>query len=62
MANLRNLARRPANPALGRGRVQRLARRALLVLGTASTSDVIAWTCCGKRHRGERIHMGLWNR
>jgi Phage integrase family len=32
-----NLAQRPAEPALGNGRLQRLARRALIVLGTAST-------------------------
>jgi len=29
--------------AQGRGRVQRACRRALWALGTASTSDVIAW-------------------
>jgi hypothetical protein len=32
-----NLSRRPATPSKGRGPVQRLARRALLVLGTASS-------------------------
>jgi len=30
-------------PAEGRGRVQQACHRALLVHGTASTSDVIAW-------------------
>jgi hypothetical protein len=39
----RNLSRRLPKPAEGRGRVQRACRRALLVHGTASTSDVIAW-------------------
>jgi hypothetical protein len=51
----RNLARRPAKPALNRGRVQRLAKRALLVLGTASTSEILEWTCCLKLHRGQRL-------
>jgi hypothetical protein len=55
MANLRNLALRPAKPALNRGRVQRLARRALIVLGIASTSEVMEWTCCRKRLHGRRI-------
>jgi hypothetical protein len=31
--------------------VQRLARRALLVLGIASTSEIMDWTCCRKRQR-----------
>jgi hypothetical protein len=36
--------------------VQRLARRALLVLGVASTSQIMReWTCCGKPHRGKPI-------
>jgi len=51
MPNSRNLARSPAKPALNRGRVQRLARRALLALGTASTSEVLDWTCVRKRRR-----------
>jgi hypothetical protein len=53
--SLRNLARRPAKPALNRGRVQRLAKRALLVLGAASTSEILEWTCCRKLHRGQRL-------
>jgi len=36
-----NLSRRAAK---GNGRVQRLCRRALLVHGTISTSDAIAWS------------------
>jgi hypothetical protein len=40
----RNLARRPRAPAKGTGRVQVLARRALWVLGTASTSQIMEWT------------------
>jgi hypothetical protein len=50
-----NLAQRPAKPALGNGRLQRLARRVLIVLGTASTPQVMEWTCCRKRFRGRRI-------
>src|SRR6516164_5636016 len=51
MPNARNLARKPAKPALNRGRVQRLARRALLALGRASTSEVLKWTCVRKLRR-----------
>ena len=56
-AAFRNLVHRPAKPALNRGRVQRLAQRALLALGgTATTSQVIGWTCCSKRLvHGRRI-------
>src|SRR5262249_26054054 len=39
-----NLRARPAKPSLNRGPVQRRARRALLALGEASTSEVAAWT------------------
>ena len=46
-----NLARRPATPAKNRGPVQRLARRALLVLGIASTSEIMDWAYCRKRRR-----------
>src|SRR5262245_31244882 len=43
-AALRNLLRRPARPALGRGRLQILCRRALLTHGgTISTSTAIEW-------------------
>jgi hypothetical protein len=42
-AQRRNLSRRLPKPAQGNGRVQRACRRALLVHGTASTSEVIAW-------------------
>jgi len=56
-AALRNLAHRPAKPALNRGRIQILVQRALLTLnGTATTSQVIGWTCCRKRLlQGRRI-------
>lgn len=43
-AALRNLSHRLAKPSLGRGRIQRQCRRALWALGTASTSDAIAWS------------------
>jgi hypothetical protein len=49
-----NLALGPTKPALGNGRLQRLARRALIVLGTATTSQVMEWTCCRKRLHGRR--------
>jgi hypothetical protein len=54
MANLRNLSRRPAKPALGNGRVQRGALRALWVLGIASTSEIAEWTHARARAYGER--------
>jgi hypothetical protein len=56
-ANLGNLtrARRLARPALGRGRVQVLARRALRALGEASTSEIMRWVYCRKYLRGERL-------
>jgi hypothetical protein len=47
-----NLSRRPAKPALGNGRVQRGIRRALWVLGTASTTEIMEWT--HSRIRGRR--------
>lgn len=40
----RNLSHRPARPAADSGRVQVRARRALRVLGTASTTEVLRWT------------------
>jgi hypothetical protein len=54
MPNLRNLSRRPAKPALGNGRVQRAALRALRALdGTATTSEVAEWTHARARAYGE---------
>src|SRR5262249_6200928 len=50
----RNLSRRLPKPAEGNGRVQRACRRALLVHGTASTSDVIAWAYA-QRSASERL-------
>src|SRR5262245_9964582 len=41
-----NLARRPRAPAKGNGYVQRMARRALLVLQSATTPEILAWTRC----------------
>jgi hypothetical protein len=48
-----NLSRRPAKPALGNGRVQRGALRALWVLGIASTSEIAEWTHARARAYGE---------
>src|SRR5262245_15705487 len=42
--NYPNLSLRPARPAFRCGPVQRRARRALLALGTASTSTITQWT------------------
>jgi hypothetical protein len=39
-----NLVRRPAKPSLNNGPVQRRARRALLALSEASTSEISRWT------------------
>jgi hypothetical protein len=41
-----NLAQRPPAPARGAGYVQKMVRRALWALGTASTSQVLEWTRC----------------
>src|SRR5262245_46265441 len=50
-----NLRHRPPAPALGNGRVQRLARRAMIALGyMASTSAVLDWTACRKLRHGQR--------
>jgi hypothetical protein len=50
-----NLTLRPAKPALGRGRIQRAALRALRLLGTAATSEVMSWAFPRKVCRGERL-------
>jgi hypothetical protein len=42
--NFPNLSLRPARPSFNRGPVQRGAKRALLALGTASTSTITQWT------------------
>jgi hypothetical protein len=54
-AYTRNLARRLPKPALNRGHVQVLALRALRVLGEASTSEILQWTCATKFYRGKRL-------
>jgi hypothetical protein len=53
--SLQNLSLRPAKPALNRGSVQRRARRRLL-LGPASTSQLMIWTHPrgGKRQHSRR--------
>jgi hypothetical protein len=56
MRTYRNLAHRLARPATGRGRIQKAARRVLLLLdGEATTRDVVDWGYCRKVQRGERI-------
>jgi hypothetical protein len=51
-----NLAHRPAKSAFHRGRVQKAARRVLLLLdGEATTRDVMDWRYCRKVQRGQRI-------
>jgi hypothetical protein len=57
MANLRNLNRRPAKPALNRGAVQLRARWALWALGgMASTSEVMEWTHVRARLHGPKAN------
>ena len=46
---------RPAKPALGRGRVQRAALRALRLFGTVTTSQIMPWAFPRKVYRGERL-------
>jgi hypothetical protein len=56
MPNLRNLAHRPARPAYRRGAVQRRAIYAMITLGgTASTRQVMDWTCALKVVWGGRL-------
>jgi hypothetical protein len=55
MRSLLNLRRRPAKPALGNGKIQVLAWRALFALGEASTRDVMKWTYCREYYAGERF-------
>jgi hypothetical protein len=50
-----NLTLRPAKPALGRGRVQRGALRALRLFGTMATSEIMPWVFPRKVYRGERL-------
>jgi len=52
---MRNLSRRLAKPALNNGRLQRMSRRALRMLGAASTSQIMEWTCSLKLLRGHRL-------
>ena len=47
------MSRRPAKPALGNGRVQRGALRALIASGDASTSEIAEWTHARARAYGE---------
>jgi hypothetical protein len=49
MPNTRNLAQRPAKPALGRGRIQKAARRAALGRQLLSTADVCELAFVRKR-------------
>ena len=59
-ARLRNLRKRPAKPALGRGRLQRLARRAFLAEGEELTTTIILdWAYC--RRRGDPLPLGLYH-
>jgi hypothetical protein len=57
--NFRNLLRRPARPAAGRGRLQVQLRRAFAVHG-GILSSTVAYDFCYARHRarGERIGRG----
>jgi hypothetical protein len=48
MARSPNLTLRPAKPALGRGRVQRAALRALRLFGTMATSEIMQWVFPGR--------------
>jgi hypothetical protein len=55
-ATYRNLAHRPARPAFSHGRIQKAARRVLLLLdGQATTRDVVDWGYCRKVLRRRRI-------
>jgi hypothetical protein len=56
MTIYRNFLHRLPKPALNRGRVQKAARRVLLVQGgEATTRDVVEWAYCRKIQRGRQI-------
>jgi hypothetical protein len=52
MGNLRNLRRRPAAPAKGRGRLQRQIVRAFMVHGSPLSVSVILDWCYARRRSG----------
>jgi len=60
MAN--NLSRRPAKPALGRGRIQQGARRAFTMLDSSelSTSQILPFTHALRLHQGRSIDTNTY--
>jgi hypothetical protein len=55
----RNLRKKPAKPALGRGRLQRMARRAFHAAGEElSTTQIADWAYV--RRRGSPLPLGLY--
>jgi hypothetical protein len=58
-ASRRNLRKKPAKPALGRGRLQRQCRRAFLAEGEElTTTTILDWAYC--RRRGSPLPLGLY--
>jgi hypothetical protein len=58
-ASRRNLSKRLPKPALGRGRVQRMARRAFLAEGPElTTTAILDWAYV--RRRGSPLPLGLY--
>jgi hypothetical protein len=55
----RNLLRRPAKPALGRGRVQTMVRRALTLQPVLSTSELKAFVYVRRQYRDGHVDRGL---
>jgi len=51
----RNLSRRPAKPALNRGRIQRRIQRAFIASPTSalSTSEIVQWSHALALHQGK---------
>ena len=59
---LRNLSRRPAKPALGRGRIQMAVRRAFIMLGASelTTSEILSFSHALRLHQGRKIDTNTY--
>jgi hypothetical protein len=55
MSNPNISAHRPVKSALNRGRIQKAARRVLMLNGEVTTRDALAWAYSRKLAWGERI-------
>jgi hypothetical protein len=58
----RNLCRRPARPATGRGKIQRGIKRAFVMRGRGelTTSQILEYTHALRRHRRQKVHTNTY--